>query len=85
MSELNDAMFNLLTKIRPNAVTLVDAFAITDRKLNSTLGRYDGQVYSALYDYAMGSPLNKTKVSLTCIYVILCLGYSDQAVFANHF
>lgn len=64
-SELNDAMFNLLTKIRPNAVTLVDAFAITDRKLNSTLGRYDGQVYSALYDYAMGSPLNKTKVHVS--------------------
>ena len=64
VTELNNAMFNLLTKIRPNAVALVDAFAITDRKLNSTLGRYDGQVYKALLDYAISSPLNKTEVSL---------------------
>lgn len=62
VSTLNNAMFELLKKIRPNAVAIVDAFAISDRKLNSTLGRYDGRVYEALYDYAMSCPLNITQV-----------------------
>ena len=40
----------LRSQIRPDAVTLVDAFDIPDRVLNSTIGRRDGNVYEALYE-----------------------------------
>jgi len=50
----------LLDEIRPNAVALVDAFDIPDRVLNSAIGRYDGNVYEALYDSVKKNPLNQT-------------------------
>jgi len=49
-------------KVRPNAVSLVDAFDFTDHHLGSALGRYDGNVYETLYKWAQKSPLNKTPV-----------------------
>ncbi|KAM9314154.1 peroxisomal acyl-coenzyme A oxidase 1 isoform 1-T1 [Pholidichthys leucotaenia] len=52
----------LLAQLRPNAVPLVDAFDIHDRKLNSVLGRYDGNVYEHMFDWARRSPLNATEV-----------------------
>ena len=33
----------LLAAIRPEAVALVDSFALSDNQLNSALGRYDGE------------------------------------------
>lgn len=39
------AYFQLLKQLRPEAVGLVDAFAIPDYILDSSLGRYDGDVY----------------------------------------
>ncbi|POM68724.1 Peroxisomal acyl-coenzyme A oxidase, partial [Phytophthora palmivora] len=56
----------LLTLIRPHAVTLVDGFNFSDHTLNSTLGRYDGNVYEALYESAQHDPLNHSsdKVAL---------------------
>lgn len=59
---INKKMLSLLAEIRPNAVALVDAYDIPDRVLDSCLGRYDGQAYQALYEYAKASPLNKTDV-----------------------
>lgn len=53
----------LLAYLRPNAVALVDSFDFPDRILNSCLGRYDGQVYDALYEYAKSSSLNQHQVS----------------------
>lgn len=53
----------LLTRLRPNAVALVDAFDLNDRKLNSVLGRYDGNVYEHLFEWARHSPLNASQVS----------------------
>ncbi|XP_069107205.1 peroxisomal acyl-coenzyme A oxidase 1-like [Argopecten irradians] len=53
---------DLLEEVRPNAVTLVDAFEFDDNELQSCIGRYDGQVYDALYQYAKSSPLNDTDV-----------------------
>lgn len=50
----------LLRSLRPDAVSLVDAFGLSDYELNSALGRADGDVYSALLDMARGSPLNDT-------------------------
>ena len=52
----------LLAEIRPDAVTLVDAWEFDDYELCSALGRYDGDVYNALYKFAQKSPLNKTQV-----------------------
>uniref|UniRef100_A0A3P9MI55 Acyl-coenzyme A oxidase n=1 Tax=Oryzias latipes TaxID=8090 RepID=A0A3P9MI55_ORYLA len=52
----------LLSQLRPNAVALVDAFDIHDRKLNSVLGRYDGNVYEKMFEWARRSPLNATEV-----------------------
>ncbi|KAG3118486.1 Peroxisomal acyl-coenzyme A oxidase 1 [Phytophthora idaei] len=56
----------LLKLIRPHAVALVDGFNFSDHTLNSTLGRYDGNVYEALYESAQHDPLNHSsdKVAL---------------------
>lgn len=59
---LQSKLISLLEDIRPNAVALVDAFDIPDQVLGSCLGRYDGQVYQALYDYAKSAPMNKEEV-----------------------
>ena len=63
ISILNMKVLTLLEDIRPNAVALVDAFDYPDQLLQSCLGRYDGQVYEALYNYAKSSPLNDSDVS----------------------
>uniref|UniRef100_A0A7N6FBR4 Acyl-coenzyme A oxidase n=1 Tax=Anabas testudineus TaxID=64144 RepID=A0A7N6FBR4_ANATE len=52
----------LLSQLRPNAVALVDAFDFHDKKLNSVLGRYDGNVYEHMFEWARRSPLNSTEV-----------------------
>ena len=53
---------DLLSEIRPIAVSSVDAFDIHDHSLLSTLGSYDGQVYTRMFDAALKSPLNKSDV-----------------------
>ncbi|KAM9362887.1 peroxisomal acyl-coenzyme A oxidase 1 [Symphorus nematophorus] len=52
----------LLSQLRPNAVALVDSFDHHDKILNSVLGRYDGNVYENLFEWARRSPLNATEV-----------------------
>uniref|UniRef100_A0A3B5ADB2 Acyl-coenzyme A oxidase n=2 Tax=Stegastes partitus TaxID=144197 RepID=A0A3B5ADB2_9TELE len=52
----------LLSLLRRNAVALVDAFDIHDKRLNSVLGRYDGNVYEKMFEWARRSPLNATEV-----------------------
>ena len=39
------AQYQVLRELRPDAVALVDAFAIPDYVLDSSLGRFDGNVY----------------------------------------
>ncbi|KAJ0182748.1 hypothetical protein K1T71_002117 [Dendrolimus kikuchii] len=63
VQELQSLYEDLLFKIRPNAVGLVDAFDFRDEILGSTLGAYDGQVYKRLMEDAMKSPLNKEPVN----------------------
>ncbi|GAX78870.1 hypothetical protein CEUSTIGMA_g6309.t1 [Chlamydomonas eustigma] len=58
---LRSSQRSLLVELRPNAVPLVDAFALDDYSLNSALGRYDGDVYRAMLEMAQGSPLNATE------------------------
>jgi acyl-CoA oxidase len=52
-----------MIQVRPNAVSLVDAFDHTDHYLGSALGRYDGDVYSTLYREAWKDPLNELPVT----------------------
>jgi len=47
-----------MAEIRPDCVALTDAFDLTDTALNSTIGRYDGNVYEAMYEAARKSVLN---------------------------
>lgn len=62
VSYLQKRLWALFEEIRPNAVALVDAFDFSDMSLDSCLGRYDGQVYQALYDYAKSAPMNAEEV-----------------------
>ncbi|XP_017740084.1 PREDICTED: peroxisomal acyl-coenzyme A oxidase 1 [Rhinopithecus bieti] len=60
--QVNQRVKELLTLIRSDAVALVDAFDFQDVTLGSVLGRYDGNVYENLFEWARNSPLNKTEV-----------------------
>jgi acyl-CoA oxidase len=48
----------LLDKIRPHAIRLVDSWAFSDFQLNSSLGREDGRVYEDLFAKAQANPVN---------------------------
>lgn len=54
-----------LQQLRPNAVSLVDAFDFHDRVLNSALGVYNGNVYEQIFKAAKMSPLNKESVNVS--------------------
>lgn len=43
----------LLAIVRPQAVPLVESFKLPDYLLASSLGRSDGDVYTALFDFAL--------------------------------
>lgn len=62
VDDLSDHLLGLYDAVRTNAVAYVDGFDIDDRILNSCLGRYDGNVYQSLYDWALKSKLNETQV-----------------------
>ena len=52
---------------RKEAIPLVDAFDFHDTELNSALGRYDGDVYTHLYNWAKKAPRNRDQVEArTC-------------------
>lgn len=59
MSEARETLLSLLRDIRKDAVPLVDAFGFSDHFLNSALGRFDGNAYQALYEWAKKEPLNQ--------------------------
>lgn len=59
---LKEQVISLLDVVRPDAVALVDAFALPDYYLHSALGRYDGCVYEAMTKMAEAEPLNHTLV-----------------------
>ena len=61
---LRNGLCKLLAKIRPNAVALVDAFDFPDGVLDSALGRYDGNVYEALYKFCLDSKMNEKQVRI---------------------
>jgi acyl-CoA oxidase len=59
---IRTAVARLMEQIRPDCIALTDAFDIDDNILKSTIGRYDGNVYEALYDAAQQSTLNQQEV-----------------------
>lgn len=60
LTALPDSILHLMSRIRPHAVKLVDAWSIPDFLLDSALGRFDGRVYEELFDMAhRRNPLNK--------------------------
>ena len=62
VSLAREQLYSLFSIVRKEAVPLVDAFAFPDEILNSALGRYDGDVYTHLYQWAKRAPRNKKKV-----------------------
>jgi acyl-CoA oxidase len=59
LREVQPQIQSLMTQIRPHAVRLVDAWSIPDYLLESSLGRYDGDVYNDLFRKAhLENPLN---------------------------
>jgi acyl-CoA oxidase len=60
-SWVRSSVLFLLDRIRPNAVSLVDARDFSDFRLKSALGRYDGDAYPAIMDAARRDPLNQTE------------------------
>mmetsp|Transcript_2951 Transcript_2951/g.3488 ORF Transcript_2951/g.3488 Transcript_2951/m.3488 type:complete len:727 (-) Transcript_2951:2991-5171(-) len=62
LDHAEEACNKVCSMLRPNAVALVDAWDFHDKTLNSTIGRYDGNVYEAQYLAAVKSPLNKDSV-----------------------
>ena len=57
--ELRRVILSLLQEVRPEAVALVDAFDIPDMVLRSVLGRKDGDVYKAMWEWVQLNPRNK--------------------------
>jgi acyl-CoA oxidase len=54
-----NAIAELLSKLRPDAVALVDSFDIPDRVLCSAIGKYDGNIYEELFEAAKRSEINQ--------------------------
>ncbi|KAK2745917.1 hypothetical protein FQN57_003530 [Myotisia sp. PD_48] len=64
LDALPDKILEVMSRIRPHAVKLVDSWKIPDFLLDSALGRYDGKVYEDLYNRAHRlNPLNKITVN----------------------
>ena len=61
---VRQAVRQCLQSVRPNAVSLVDAWGHSDHMLHSALGRRDGRVYEALWKSAQGdiNPMNRDLV-----------------------
>jgi len=57
---VHNCVLAMLDAIRPNAVSLVDAWDFSDFRLKSSLGRFDGKVYPAIMEAARRDPLNRT-------------------------
>lgn len=56
---VRQAKYELLEKIRPDVLGLVEAFLYSDNSLKSALGREDGKVYETLWDWMK----NKNKLN----------------------
>ena len=78
---IEEKKLELLAVIRRDAITLTDAFDFHDNLLQSVLGRYDGNVYENLFEWARSSPLNETEV---CIKKMGGYILGSQVSFSNN-
>ncbi|KAH8320962.1 hypothetical protein KR067_012466, partial [Drosophila pandora] len=62
LTRLQDRLETVLTKLRPDAVAIVDGFDFSDLQLNSTLGSFDGNAYERIFDAALKNPMNQKPV-----------------------
>ncbi|KAH8331376.1 hypothetical protein KR074_001743 [Drosophila pseudoananassae] len=62
LTRLQERLEAVLTKLRPDAVAIVDGFDFSDLQLNSTLGSYDGNAYERIFDAALKNPMNQKPV-----------------------
>ncbi|CAI5451297.1 unnamed protein product [Caenorhabditis angaria] len=62
IQQIKNGFYECLSILRPDAVSVVDGFAINEIELRSVLGRRDGNVYPALLEWAQNSSLNKKEV-----------------------
>ena len=61
---IRQSVRDLLPIVRVDAVAIVDSFDFSDHYLNSALGKWDGNVYEALYKWANTSnPMNDSDVA----------------------
>eukprot|EP00043_Microstomoeca_roanoka_P014352 m.142297 g.142297 ORF g.142297 m.142297 type:complete len:663 (+) comp15991_c1_seq3:196-2184(+) len=81
---LEEASDQVMAIVRLNAVVLVDAFDLSDYLLNSALGRYDGNVYEALYDYAQKEPMNQQVVAPAVEKHLLPLMKMTRSIFGGN-
>ncbi|KAJ1679716.1 hypothetical protein EV182_001475 [Spiromyces aspiralis] len=58
VDEIEQALLKYIAVVREQAVPLVDALAVPDEKLGSSLGRSDGMVYEHYFNWAQNYPLN---------------------------
>jgi acyl-CoA oxidase len=59
LADLTPTIQKTMEAVRPHAVPLMDAFSIPDYLLDSALGRYDGDVYRAMWQRShLENPLN---------------------------
>ncbi len=63
-SAVRNELKRLCSSLRKECVSLVDSFYFTDEYLNSSIGKYNGHVYDALYESALEEPLNASNVVL---------------------
>ncbi|CAK5263611.1 unnamed protein product [Mycena citricolor] len=61
--ELRLSIAQSCADLLPEAIGLTDAFGFTDWELDSSLGRYDGNVYEAIWNRVRDEPLNQTEVT----------------------
>ncbi|PVV04861.1 hypothetical protein BB560_000625 [Smittium megazygosporum] len=58
---LEEAYIKYIKLARDQAVPLVDALGVPDEKLNSSLGKYDGNVYEDMMERVFQDPLNRVE------------------------
>ncbi len=76
-SAVRNELKRLCSSLRKECVSLVDSFYFTDEYLDSTIGRYDGHIYDALYEAALEEPLNASDIVLeTLPFIKKCIGVS---------
>ncbi|KAJ2892367.1 acyl-coenzyme A oxidase, partial [Coemansia aciculifera] len=59
VADVENALAVVIGDVRGQIVPLVDAFGVSDFRLNSALGRSDGKVYENYLQWAMEDPLNQ--------------------------